>query len=299
MFTPVEIFGRALLSGAQQAYDVALCAPTPEIDAGSLTLHIPERLQRLAAADTIIVPGRTDPLAPLPDTVIAALQQAHARGARIASICVGAFTLAAAGLLDGLRATTHWVAAGELARRYPKIQVDAAVLFVDNGQMLTSAGAAAGIDLCLHMIRQDYGAAVAAHAAKLAVMPLVRDGGQAQFIVHAQPTSAGRTLEPLLWWVEANTHRPLTLDDLAAQAQMGRRTLTRHFHKETGTTPMLWLNRVRLRQAQVLLETTSLSMEVIASQVGFGSLTTFRDRFKALVGVSPRSYRQTFRGQHG
>jgi transcriptional regulator GlxA family with amidase domain len=176
------------------------------------------------------------------------------------------------------------------------VDVDADVLFVDNGQFLTSAGAAAGLDLCLHMIRRDHGAAVAADAARIAVMPLERDGGQAQFIVHEPPIPDGATLEPVLRWMEENAHRELRLEDIAAQAMMSTRTLSRRFREQTGTTPLQWLNRSRLRQAQCLLETTDHSIEWIASHVGFGSSTTFRDQFKQLVGISPRAYRRAFGG---
>jgi transcriptional regulator GlxA family with amidase domain len=227
---------------------------------------------------------------------LVALRNAAARGARIASICGGAFILAATGLLDSLRATTHWVAASELARRYPNVEVDANVLFVDNGQFLTSAGAAAGLDLCLYMIRQDHGSAVAADAARISVMPLERDGGQAQFIAHEPPTPDGITLEPVLRWMEENAQRELRLEDIAAQAMMSTRTLSRRFREQTGTTPLQWLNRARLRKAQCLLETTGHSVEWIASHVGFGSSTTFRDQFKHLVGISPQAYRRAFRG---
>lgn len=294
--TPIEVFGRTRLPGGQAAYRVRICAPTDEIDAGTLTLHIPWGLDMLAEADTIILPGLADPTAPIPSDVLVALRNAAARGARIASICVGAFILAATGLLDGLRATTHWAAASELAQRYPKVDVDADVLFVDNGQFLTSAGAAAGLDLCLHMIRRDHGATVAADAARIAVMPLERDGGQVQFIVHEPPIPDGATLEPVLRWMEENAHRELRLEDIAAQAMMSTRTLSRRFREQTGTTPLQWLNRSRLRQAQCLLETTDHSIEWIASHVGFGSSTTFRDQFKQLVGISPRAYRRAFRG---
>ncbi len=294
--TPIEVFGRARLPDGQDAYEVCVCAPTNEIDAGTFTMHIPWRLDMLAKADTIILPGLADLMAPLPDEVLAALRDAATRGARIASICVGAFTLAATGLLDGLRATTHWVAAGELAHRYPKVKVNADVLFIDNGQFLTSAGAAAGLDLCLYMIRRDYGAAVAADAARLSVMPLERDGGQAQFIVHEPPTADGATLEPVLQWMETNVCQELRLEDIATQAMMSTRTLSRRFREQTGITPLQWLNRSRLRQAQSLLETTDYSIEQIASHVGFGSSTSFRDHFKHLVGTSPQSYRRAFRG---
>ena len=249
----------------------------------------------MAGADTIILPGLADPTAQIPEDVLEALRAAAEGGTRIASICVGAFTLAAAGLLDGLRATTHWAAAKELSRRYPDVDVDADVLFVDNGQILTSAGAAAGLDLCLHMIRQDHGSAVAADAARLAVMPLERDGGQAQYIVHEQRDAEGSNLEPLLRWMEENAHRELTLDDIATRATMSSRTLNRCFREQTGTTPLQWLRRSRIRRAQYLLETTGHSVERIALQVGFGSPTSSRDRFKRLVGISPQAYRRAFR----
>lgn len=293
--TPIEVFGRTRLPDGQITYQVQICAPSDEIDTGTFTLHVPRRLDLLLEADTIILPGLADLSAPIPDDVLVALRGAAAHGARIASICVGAFTLAATGLLDGLRATTHWAAASELARRYPAVCVDADVLFVDNGQILTSAGAAAGLDLCLHMIRRDYGATVAANAARMAVMPLERDGGQAQFILHAPPTAEGGTLEPLLRWMEENAHRELGLDDIAAQAMMSTRTLSRRFHEQTGTTPLQWLKYSRLRKAQCLLETTGLAIEWIAFQVGFGSSTTFRDQFKQRIGVSPQAYRRAFR----
>jgi transcriptional regulator GlxA family with amidase domain len=294
--TPLEVFGRTRLPDGQAAYRVRICAPTDEIDAGTFTLRAPCRLDVLVEADTIILPGLADPAVPIPTDVVVALRNAAARGARIASICGGAFILAATGLLDGLRATTHWVAASELARRYPNVEVDANVLFVDNGQLLTSAGAAAGLDLCLYMIRQDYGAAVAADAARIAVMPLERDGGQAQFIVHEPPIPDGITLEPVLRWMEENAQRELRLKDIAAQAMMSTRTLSRRFREQTDTTPLQWLNRARLRKAQCLLETTGHSVEWIASHVGFGSSTTFRDQFKHLVGISPQAYRRAFRG---
>jgi len=287
--TPIEVFGRTCLPDGQAAYRVRICAPTDEIDAGLFTLHVPWRLDGLTGADTILLPGLADPTVPIPNEVLVALQTAAARGVRLASICGGAFILAATGLLDGLRATTHWIAARELARRYPKVQVDANVLFVDNGQILTSAGAAAGLDLCLYMIRRDHGAAVAASAARIAVMPLERDGGQAQFIVHEPPPPDGATLEPVLRWMEENAHQELRLEDIAAQAMMSPRTLSRRFREQMGTTPLQWLKRSRLHKAQLLLETTEHSIEWIALQVGFGSSTSLRDLFKQLVGISPQA----------
>ena len=293
--TPVEIFGRAGLPDGRAAYRVRVCAPADEVDAGVLSIRVPWGLEALGEADTVVVPGLADPAEPVPEEVLGALREAAEGGARVASICVGAFTLAAAGLLDGRRATTHWAAAEKLSSLYPNVEVDAGVLFVDNGQILTSAGAAAGLDLCLHMIRRDHGSAVAADAARLAVMPPVRDGGQAQFIVHERPGADGSSLEPLLRWMEENAHRRLTLREISARASTSTRTLNRRFREQTGTTPLRWLQRARIRRARVLLETTGHPVERIADEVGFGSPTSFRDLFKNLVGTSPRDYRRTFR----
>jgi len=252
-------------------------------------------LGHLAGAHTVIIPGVANPTMPIADEIIDAVRGAAASGARIASICSGAFVLAATGLLDGLRATTHWLATSELAARYPAIDVDPNVLFVDNGQFLTSAGAAAGLDMCLHMVRRDYGSAVAADAARLSVMPLEREGGQAQFIVH-EPPSSGASLGPLLQWMEQSLSRALPLDVIAARAGMSTRTLSRRFREQTGTTPLQWLLSARVRRAQQLLETTTLSVEQIATAVGFESAATLRDRFSRLVGANPGTYRRTFGG---
>ncbi|MCX5447571.1 helix-turn-helix domain-containing protein [Streptomyces libani] len=294
--TPIEVFTRTRLPDGRPGYQVRVCAERPEVDAGAFALRAPWGLDGLTDADTVIVPGTADPTAPLPPAVHDALNAAAANGTRIASICSGTFSLAAAGLLDGLRATTHWIAAGMLAAAYPDIDVDPDVLYVDNGQILTSAGAAAGLDLCLHLIRRDYGSAVAADAARLSVMPLEREGGQAQFIVQPYPsTPRGSALEPLLTWLQDNLARELTLADIAVRADVSTRTLIRRFREQTGTTPLQWLHRARVRQAQHLLETTTHSVERIGAQVGFGSPTAFRDRFKRTTGVSPQTYRRTFR----
>ncbi|WP_262699750.1 MULTISPECIES: GlxA family transcriptional regulator [Streptomyces] len=298
--TPIEVFTRTRLPDGREPYRVRVCAPAPAVDAGVFALQAPYGLEALAGADTIVVPGRADPLLPLPDEVIEALRDAAGRGTRIASICSGAFIIAATGLLDGLRATTHWVGGALLAELHPKIQVDPDVLYVDNGQFLTSAGAAAGLDLCLHIIRRDHGSAVAADAARLSVMPLEREGGQAQFIVHDQPpVPRGSLFEPLLRWMEDNAGRDLTLNEIAAHVGMSTRTLNRRFREHTGTTPLQWLHRARIRQAQYLLEATTHPVERIASQVGFGSPTSFRDRFKRVVGTSPHSYRSAFQRNAG
>jgi transcriptional regulator GlxA family with amidase domain len=293
---PIEVFGRTRLPDGRRAYRVRVCASSPETDAGAFTLRAPWGLDALAEADTIIVPGSADLGVPVPAEVVTALRTAAEAGTRIASICSGAFALAETGLLDGLRATTHWLGAAELARRFPAVEVDPDVLFVDNGQILSSAGAAAGLDLCLHLVRLDHGSAVAADAARLSVMPLERDGGQAQFIAHEPPAPDGATLEPLLRWMSENLRLELTLDDLAVRAGLSTRTLNRRFREQTGTTPLRWLHRARLRQAQYLLETTAHGIDRIAGQVGFGSVTAFRDHFKRVVGTSPHAYRRSFRG---
>ncbi|MFJ9813105.1 GlxA family transcriptional regulator [Streptomyces sp. NPDC101158] len=293
--TPVEAFTRARLPDGRAGYQVRVCAARPEVDAGTFALRAPWGLEALREADTVVVPGTADPTAPLPEEVRDALCAAAAHGTRIASICAGTFPLAATGLLDGLRVTTHWIAADLLAETFPRLTVDPDVLYVDNGQFLTSAGAAAGLDLCLHMIRTDYGSAVAADAARMAVVPLEREGGQAQFIVHDRPpVPRGSDLEPLLAWLQDNLGRAFTLDDIAARAGTSTRTLIRRFREQTGTTPLQWLHRARVRQAQHLLETTRHSVERIGAQVGFGSPTAFRDRFKRTTGVSPHSYRRSF-----
>jgi transcriptional regulator GlxA family with amidase domain len=292
--TPIEVFTRTRLPNGHPAYRVRVCGATPTVDAGAFTLQPPWGLDALTDADTIILPGCAEPIE-IPDNVLHALRLAAANGTRIASICSGAFILAATGLLDGRRATTHWLAAPQLAAHYPDIDVDPDVLYVDNGQFLTSAGAAAGLDLCLHLIRRDHGSAVAADAARLSVMPLEREGGQAQFIVHDQPpTPRGSVLETVLRWMEDNSAKDLTLDDIAAHAGMSTRTLNRRFREQTGTTPLQWLHRARIRQAQYLLETTDYPVERIAGQVGFSSATAFRDRFKRIVGASPNAYRTAF-----
>jgi|SRR5579864_5562636 len=293
---PCEVFGRAALPDQRQRlYEVRVCGEAAAVHAGHFELRCHFRLDDLVGAKTVIVPGIENIATPVRDEVIAALHAAAARGARIASICSGAFVLAAAGLLDGLRATTHWLAAPALASRYPRVSVDANVLFVDEGRVLTSAGAAAGLDLCLHMLRSDHGAAVAADAARLAVVPLERQGGQAQFIMRPPPASSAN-LAPLLQWLDENLHRTVSLDDMARQAATSPRTFSRRFRAQTGTTPLQWLLTARVRRAQVLLETTDLAVEQVATQAGFESASTFRERFCRTVGLSPSAYRKAFSG---
>ena len=297
--TAVEVFGRVELPSGASGYRVIVCGTAPVVSAGLFRIATDHGLEALAGADTIVVPGRNDVTTAPPQPVLSALQSAYRRGARLASICSGAFTLAAAGLLDGRRATTHWCAADAFRAAYPRVHLDPDVLYVDEGQVLTSAGASAGLDLCLHMVACDHGAAVAADAARLAVAPLHRSGGQAQFIVRNRPSvssiAEATTLDGLLAWLEQNAHRDLTLRDLAVQAAMSVRTLNRRFQAETGQTPMQWLTGVRVRHAQQLLESTNLAVERIGREVGFASAANFREQFRRLTGVPPQNYRNTFR----
>lgn len=293
---PSEIFGRATLPDSDElAYEVRVCGTDRHIRTGPYDVVVPFDLSHAADADTVVVPGFTDLLQPPPPEMVRLVRAAAGRGARVASICSGAFVLAEAGLLDGRRATTHWQAAGELQRRHPRIEVDPNVLFVDQGQILTSAGVMAGFDLCLHMVRCDHGAAVAAAAARLAVMPLERAGGQAQFIVH-EPPSSPSALAPLLAWLAENLERPLTLAEIARHGAMSTRSLNRKFMEQTGTTPLQWLLEARVRRAQELLETTSLSVEKVAAASGFQSAMTLRNRFRRSLGTTPTQYRQAFGG---
>jgi transcriptional regulator GlxA family with amidase domain len=293
---PCDVFGLARsTTEGDPPYEVRVCGAEREIRSGVFDLLVPLGLSHVLDADTVVLPGIADLDEPIPQEVIEVVLAASARGARVASICSGAFVLAATGLLDGLRATTHWLAAGELARRHPNIEVDPNVLFIDNGQVLTSAGATAGFDLCLHMVRRDYGAKVAADVARLAVMPLERAGGQAQFIIPQEPSSTA-TLQPLLSWMTENLHRRLSLEEMARHASMSTRTLNRKFREQTGTTPLQWLLEARVRHAQRLLETTTLSIERVALAAGFQTAMSLRGRFRTSLSASPSQYRLAFGG---
>jgi transcriptional regulator GlxA family with amidase domain len=288
---PIEVFGRARLADGRPAYDVRVCAFANEVDAGLINIRTPHGLDVAVEADTVVIPGTADIDRPVPAVLIDAITAGRGR---LVSICTGTFTLAATGLLDGRRATTHWAAATELARRHPAVDVDPDVLFVDEGRVLTSAGAAAGLDLCLYIVRRDHGATVAARTARASVMPLERAGGQAQFIGHEPPAPAGTSLQPLVAWLTDNLHTHLSLADIAERASMSTRSLSRHFRHQTGTTPLQWLSRQRIRRAQQLLEETDRSIEQVGELVGFTSPTTFRECFRQIVGVSPRDYRRAF-----
>jgi transcriptional regulator GlxA family with amidase domain len=293
--TPIEVFGRVRLPDGRPGYEVVVAGSAPQIEAGPLRLVPGHGLDALDTAETVVLPGREDPTAPVPEEVLRSLRAAAHRGARLASICVGAFTLAATGLLDGRRATTHWRAAELLRATHPSVDVDPAVLYVDNGQVLTSAGAAAGLDLCLYLVGRDHGAAAAADAARLAVTPVHRDGGQAQYVQRPAGPAAPASLAPVLVWLDEHCHDELTLDDIAGRAGVSIRTLNRRFHDETGDTPIRWLTRTRIRRAQELLETTDLDVESVGRRVGLRSASHFRAAFVRQAGVAPQSYRRTFR----
>lgn len=232
-----------------------------------------------------------------PEPLLAALRRAHQRGATLLGLCLGAFVLAEAGLLDGRAATTHWYCAGELARRYPKIEVRADVLYVDEGSILTSAGSAAGIDCCLHLIRRQHGAELANHVARRLVVPPHRQGGQAQFIEQPLPAAEGaEKLASLLDWARVNLRRPLDVDVLAERAAMSRRSFTRHFRKHTGTSVTQWLVEQRLAYAQRVLETSDHSVDRVAELAGFGSPVSLRQHFAAAFATTPTAWRRQFRG---
>jgi transcriptional regulator GlxA family with amidase domain len=297
---PGQVFGTANMVLGSPHYELRTVAPgrTAVTDPalGGLRLHTDWDLDGLPEAGTVVVPGRADFLALPPAAVLDSLRAA-APATRLASVCVGAFTLAATGLLDGLRATTHWQYAAELARQYPQVEVDPTVLFVGTDMLLTSAGVAAGLDLCLHLVRRDLGAAVAADTARRLVMPPQRDGGQAQFIAHVDPAAGRPTpLQDTLAWMEANLHRPLTLSDIAEHTATSVRSLNRHFRAQVGATPLQWLLRLRVRRAQHLLETTDLPIERIARETGMGVPATLRHHFTRVAGTSPHAYRAAFRG---
>jgi len=281
--------------GEDPRYDFAVCGSSP-VRVGRFVLEPDDGLDRLARAGTVIVPGWADVDADPPAGLVEAVRAAHAAGARVASLCTGAFVLAAAGLLDGLRATTHWAHTDVLAARFPRVTVDPDVLYVDNGSVLTSAGKAAAMDLCLHLIRADHGPAAANAVARRLVVPPHRAGGQAQYVSAPVPARDDHPLAALLPWITARLDQPLTVADLARQAKVSTRHLTRHFHAATGTTPLQWLLVQRIRRAQELLEKTDAAVDTIASAVGMGTATTLRRHFNRTVGVPPDTYRRTFRG---
>ncbi|MFJ6052172.1 GlxA family transcriptional regulator [Streptomyces sp. NPDC092307] len=290
-----EIFGNPPLDAPQGWYDVLLCGPGP-VRVGPFTVEPDHGLERLARADTVIVPACADVDEPPPPELVEAVRAAHAAGARVASLCTGAFVLGAAGLLDGRRATTHWAHTAELSARHPRAEVDADVLYTDNGSVLTAAGKAAAVDLCLHLIHLDHGAAVANSIARRLVMAPHRTGGQAQFVTTpVQATGGDHQLTDLLAWAQQRLDRPLTVTDMARRAGTSPRHLGRRFRAVTGQTPLQWLLTQRVRRAQELLEATDETIEAVAVAAGMGTATTLRRQFKRVVGVPPDTYRRAFR----
>jgi AraC family transcriptional regulator, transcriptional activator FtrA len=291
-----EIFGNPP-PGAADWYEVLLCGPGP-VRVGPFTVEPRHGLDRLARADTVIVPACADVDEPLPGDLVDAVRAAHEAGARIASLCTGAFVLGAAGLLDGRRATTHWAHTAQLAARHPRAEVDPDVLYTDNGTVLTAAGKAAAVDLCLHLIHLDHGAAVANTVARRLVVPPHRAGGQAQFVATPVPVTGDHTLAHLLAWAQQRLDQPLTVTDLARRAGTSTRHLGRQFRSVTGQAPLQWLLTQRVRRAQELLEATDKSIAGVAAATGMGTATTLRRQFKRVVGVPPETYRRSFRLAH-
>ena len=293
---PAHLFGH--LGGRRYAFELAGLAPGPVRTSTGFDVVAALGAEALGRADTVVVPGLAhhDDMGTL-TAAAEVVRAAHDAGARVMSICTGAFVLAQAGLLDGRRATTHWIATDELARRHPRVVVDPSVLYVDEGTVLTSAGVAAGLDLCLHVIRRDHGAAVAAAMARRTVVAPHRDGGQAQFV--AQPMApaprSDTSLSPTRAWAMDRLDHPLDVRTLARQACMSPRSFARHFRRETGTTPAQWVLEQRTRAAQALLETTDLPIEAVAIRAGFGSAATLRTHFGRRLATTPTAYRRTFR----
>jgi AraC family transcriptional regulator, transcriptional activator FtrA len=293
-----EVFGTdaATVSG-RPLYRLSICGPAPSVttDAG-FRMEVPCGLDALAAARTVVVLPTLIPDR-VPGSVHDALRLARARGQRVLSLCSGAFVLAAAGLLDGHAATTHWSECADLARRYPRVRVDPRVLYTDEGDLLTSAGSAASMDLCLHVVQRDYGSEIAARVARDLVVPLYRPGGQAQYIETPMPAVAdGDLFADTIGWLRAHLDSPVTVSDLAARSAMSPRTFARRFLATTGTTPVAWLVQERIRLAQRLLETSDLPVDVIARESGFGGPDNLRKHFRRAIRTTPQAYRRTFRG---
>jgi AraC family transcriptional activator FtrA len=297
-----EVFGLPRPELDVTWYDLTICAdrPGPLPMVGGAALTTPYGLDAFAAAQTVIVPGVPDVHTdPSPD-LLAALRLAHQRGARLVSICSGAFALAGAGLLDGRPATTHWRYAGLLQQRYPLVRVDADVLYIDDGDVLTSAGSAAGLDLCVHLVRRDFGPTVANAVARRLVVPPHRDGGQAQFIEAPVPAELDDDrIARSMSWALAHLAEPLTVAALSRQAHMSVRSYLRHFARCSGTSPIRWLVAQRVQASLPLLEMTGAPVEEVAVRVGFESPTTFRHHFTRAMRTSPSAYRRSFRGSAG
>ncbi|HTU94303.1 MAG TPA: helix-turn-helix domain-containing protein [Solirubrobacteraceae bacterium] len=295
---PTHLFGHC--GPPHYSFTLAALRAGPVRSSTGIEVLADSGIEALEEADTIVVPGfGSDPDPAAFARSARAVAAAHARGARVLSICTGAFVLAEAGILDGRRATTHWESTERLARQYPRVSVDPAVLYIDEGDVMTSAGVAAGLDLCLHVIRRDHGAALAAHIARRTVVAPHRDGGQAQFVTRPPgnegSVSAHASLEATRAWALDRLDQPLDVAALARRACMSPRSFARHFREETGTTPAQWVLDQRTRVAQSLLETTDLPVEHVAQRTGFGSSTTLRTHFGRRLATTPTAYRRAFR----
>jgi transcriptional regulator GlxA family with amidase domain len=299
---PHRIFGRPRDARGRRLYEVLTCSvrpPGPVRTDADFTVHVENGPEVLADADTVVVPASYE-LGPVFEEGVLTPELADALGrvrpgARLAAICTGGYVLAAAGHLDGRRATTHWAQAEHFQRLFPKVRVDADVLFVDDGDVLTSAGVAAGIDLCLHMVRRDHGTAVANEVARRTVVPPHRDGGQAQYIQRPVPDPGASTTTTARAWALGRLHEPIQLRDMAEQEAMSVRTFTRRFREEVGVSPGQWLTRQRVERARQLLESTELSVDQVAREAGFGTAQSMRQHLQAALGVTPTAYRRTFR----
>ncbi|MFD4857279.1 GlxA family transcriptional regulator [Streptomyces atratus] len=303
---PQRIFGLALSSEphdrGRKLYEVVTCSvrpPGPVSTDADFTITVERGPEALATADTVVIPASYE-LGPVHEEgrLSGELASAFAYirpGTRLVSICTGSYVLAAAGFLDGRPATTHWSSADHFQQLFPKVQVDPDVLFIDDGDVLTSAGVAAGIDLCLHIVRRDHGTAVANDVARRTVVPPHRDGGQAQYIQRPVPEAQFATTTGARAWALGRLDRPILLRDMAQQESMSVRTFTRRFREEVGVSPVQWLTRQRVERARQLLESTDLSIDQVARDAGFGTPTSLRQHLQAALGVSPTVYRRTFR----
>ncbi|MER6629947.1 helix-turn-helix domain-containing protein [Streptomyces sp. NPDC000987] len=294
-----EVFGIDRSDDGLPVYDFAVAsAEGPELSARSgFALHVDHGLERLESADLIAVPACAGyETREFPPDLLDALRRGVDRGARVLSVCSGVFVLAAAGLLDGRRCAVHWHHAEALARAYPRLTVEPDVLYVDEDPVITSAGTAAGIDACLHIVRKEQGPEVANKIARRMVVPPHRDGGQAQYIERPLPRSQGDTVAEVLVWMERHLDEDVTVEQLAARAHMSPRTFARRFQQETGTTPYRWILRQRVLLAQRLLEATDETVDAIAGRTGFGTAAALRHQFTQVLGTTPNAYRRTFRG---
>ncbi|MFE5719749.1 GlxA family transcriptional regulator [Streptomyces erythrochromogenes] len=292
-----EVFGdHGPAVPARYAFEVCTEHPGPVRTGAGYDMLVTTGLDALDRADTVLVPGWQQPTGTeVPSAVVAAVRRAHARGARVVGLCSGAFVLAAAGLLDGRRAATHWARAAELSARFPRVRVDPAVLYVDHGDVATSAGSAAGVDLCLHLVRVDQGAAYAMRIARKMVMPPHREGCQLQYAELPAAAPAADSLAPLLEWLDGRLDQPVSVAEMAARSQVSARTLTRRFTEQLGMSPGRWLLDRRIAATRALLEETDLPVETIARRVGLSSAVNLRRRFHEALRTTPAAYRRTFR----